>query len=98
MATAAAAVVAKARRDVLSHFMQAHAVDSGSASRFIPSRRVQRRVLERMVRQGIVVETRQDTYFLHLPAYDDWKRSLRRRIALVGGLAAVLAAAAGLFA
>jgi hypothetical protein len=98
MATAAAAVVAKARRDVLSHFMQANAVDAGSASRFLPARRVQRRLLTRMVRQGILVETGPETYFLDLPAYDDWKRKVRRRIALIAGSAAAIAALAGLFA
>lgn len=98
MATAAAAVVAKARRDVLSHFMQAKAVDRDSASCWVPERRIQRRVLARMVRQGILVEAGHDSYFVDLPAYDNWKRSVRRRIAVGVGSAAVLAAIAGLFA
>jgi hypothetical protein len=98
MATAAAAVVAKARRDVLSHFMQANAVDANSASHWVPERRIQRRVLDRMVRQGILVETTTDTYFLDLPAYDDWKRGMRRRAAVLIGSVVALAAAAALFA
>lgn len=98
MATAAAAVVAKARRDVLSHFMQAKAVASISALRWVPERRVQRRVLSRMVRQGVLVETEENTYYLDLPAYDDWKRRLRRRMAVLIGSAGVVAAVAGLFA
>ncbi|MCW3798236.1 hypothetical protein OMW55_10530 [Sphingomonas sp. BN140010] len=98
MATAAAAVVAKARRDVISHFMQARAVDAASASRWVPDRRVQRRMLARLVRQGVLIETAADAYFLDLPAYDDWKRTLRRRIALLTGSAALIAALAGIFA
>jgi hypothetical protein len=76
--------------------MQANAVDPGSASRFVPDRRIQRRMLGRMVRQGVIVETAPDTYFLDLPAYDDWKRRLRRRIALLVGSAAAVAVIAGL--
>jgi hypothetical protein len=98
VATAAAAVVAKARNDVISHFMQSCAVDSASASRWVPDRRIQRRQLARLVRQGVLVQTATDTYYLDLPALDDWKRSLRRRIALIAGSAAAIAALAGLFA
>ena len=98
MATAAAAVVAKARRDVISHFMQSRAVNAGSASRWVPDRGVQRRVLARLVRQGVLVEISADTYFLDLPAYDDRKRTLRRRIALLAGSAATIAALLGAFA
>lgn len=49
-----------------------------------------------MVRQGVIVETAPDTYFLDLPAYDDWKRTVRRRIALLVGSAAAVAVIAGL--
>jgi hypothetical protein len=78
--------------------MQANAVGPGSASRFVPDRRIQRRVLGRMVRQGVIVQTAPDTYFLDLPAYDDWKRRLRRRIALFVASAAAVAVIAGLVA
>jgi hypothetical protein len=97
MATAAAAVVARARREVISHFMQENSVDSTSASRWIPERPLQQRMLARFVRGGVVVETAPDTYYLDLPAYDDWKRTVRRRAAfailgvlLVGGAIAAL--------
>jgi hypothetical protein len=97
MATAAAAVVARARREVISHFMQENAVDSATASRWIPDRALQQRMLARFVRRGVVVETAPDTYYLDLPAYDDWKRTVRKRAAfallgvlLVGGALAAL--------
>jgi hypothetical protein len=83
MATGAAAAVARARREVTSHLMQANAVSAGTAVRFVPERRLQRRVLERFVSGGVVVETTPDTYYLDLPAYDDWRRSLRRRAAIL---------------
>ena len=46
MASAAAAVVAKARRDVISHFMQANAVSRDSAATWVPNRPLQQRMLE----------------------------------------------------
>ena len=98
MATAAAAAVARARREVTSHLMQANAVSAGTAVRYVPERRLQRRVLERFVSRGVVVETTPDTYYLDLPAYDDWRRSLRRRAAIlltgavaIGALVSLLA-------
>ncbi len=83
MATAAAAVVAKARRDVISHFMQANAVSRDSASKWIPDRPLQQRMLDRFLDRGVIVETGKDTYYLDLPEYDRWRRSMRRRLAFV---------------
>lgn len=82
MATAAAAVVAKARRDVISHFMQANAVSAETASTWIPDRPLQERALGRFIDRGVIVKTGKDTYYLALPEYDAWQRSRRRRAAL----------------
>jgi hypothetical protein len=98
MATAAAAIVARARRDVVSHFMQHNAVNSGAAVSWVPERRIQRRMLARFVRRGVIIETAPGTYYLDPPAYDDWHRSVRKRaavavlaVAAIGVAAAVLA-------
>ena len=94
MATAAAAV-AVAMRKVTSHLMSNNAVSIDSAVYFVPDRRLRRRVLARLVRRGVIVETKPDTYYLDLPAYDEWRRTRRRRVAFaVGGVAAVAAIAA----
>jgi hypothetical protein len=38
----------------------------------------------------VIVETAQDTYYLDLPAYDRWRRSRRKRVAvLMGGVVAI---------
>lgn len=84
MATAAAAVGAAMRR-VASYLMSNNAVGPDSAVYFVPDRHLQRRVLARLVRRGVVVETAPDTYYLDVPAYDEWRRGLRRRIALILG-------------
>jgi hypothetical protein len=97
MATAAAAVVARARRDVISHFMQVNAVSPGAAVRWVPDRHIQRRALARFVRQDVIVETAKDTYYLDVPGYDRWRRSARKRMAIaLAGIAAIGAAMAAL--
>ena len=94
MATAAAAV-AVAMRKVTSHLMSNNAVNAGSAVYYVPDRRLRRRVLARLVRRGVIVETAPDTYYLDVPAYDEWRRTRRRRVAFaMGGIAAVAAIAA----
>jgi hypothetical protein len=91
MATAAAAVGAAIRR-VTSHLMSANAVSPETAIYFVPDRRLQRRVIGRLIRRGVIVETKPDTYYIDIPAYDRWRRSMRRRAALaIGVLAAALA-------
>ena len=94
MATAAAAVVAKARRDVVSHFMQANAVSADSASTWIPDRPLQQRALARFIDRGVLVETGKDTYYLDVPEYDRWRRSVRRRAAFALLAVTVIGAAA----
>lgn len=94
---ATAAIVAKARRDVVSHFMQQNAVSPAQALQWVPDRRIRRRALARFVRQGVLIETGQDTYFLDVPAYDRWRRSTRKRVAMaLAGVAAVGALVAAL--
>ena len=95
MATAAVAV---AIRRVISHFMSNNAVSSGQAVYFVPDRRLQRRLLARLVRRGVIVETAPDTYYLDIPAYDRWRRGLRRRVALLVGGATLIALAVGILA
>lgn len=97
MATAAAAVAA-ARRRITSHLMSANAVSPESAITLVPERHLRRRVLARLVSRGVVVETRPDTYYLDVPAYDEWRRSMRRRAALVAGGAAAIGVLAALLA
>lgn len=90
MATAAAAVVAKARRDVISHFMERNAVSAAEAVQWVPDRAIQRRMLARFLRRGVVVQTADDTYYIDVPAYDRWRRSTRKRAAaLIGGVAVI---------
>lgn len=91
----ASAAVAIAIRKVVSHLMSNNAVSAESAVHFAPEHLLQRRLLARLVRRGVVVETAPDLYYLDIPAYDRWRRSLRRRIAaLVGGVAVASVVAA----
>ena len=92
MATAAVAV---AIRRVVSHLMSNNAVSPESAVHYVPDRHLQRRMLARLIRRGVIVETGADRYFIDIPAYDRWRRGLRRRVAIIfgGALLAGLGAA-----
>ena len=86
----ASAAVAVALRRVVSHLMANNAVSPEESVHYIPDRPLQRRMLARLIRRGVVVETGPDRYFLDVPAYDRWRRGLRRRIAMIfGGALAV---------
>ena len=97
MATAAAAVGAAIRR-VISHLMSNNAVSPESAVTYVPDRHLQRRILARLIRRGVIVETKPDTYYLDIPAYDRWRRTMRGRAALAIGGVVLLGALAALLA
>jgi len=98
MATAAAVVVAKARRDVVSHFMSCNAVTPEAAVVFAPSRFVQRRAFDRMLRSGVLIETRPGRWYLDVARYDAATQSRRKRAGLALGATIAVAIAAALFA
>ena len=95
MATAAVSV---AIRKVISHLMSNNAVSPESAVHYVPDRLLQQRLLARLVRRGVIVETGPDRYYLDVPAYDRWRRRLRRRVAVLMGGIGIAAAALGLLA
>ena len=99
MASAAPAIaVAVARRRLVASFTEAGATSEAGAVAFAePSRRLQRKVLERLVRNGVVQATADGRFWLDeekLAASDRRRRRLAFR--LVGGVAAVAAVAAGI--
>ena len=98
MATAAAAVMAKARRDVVSHFMAANAVGPDSAVGYDPGRRVRRRQFERLQAAGVLRQAPDGRHWIDLPRYDEWSRALRRRASMMLGGVAVIGAALALLA
>ncbi|URW75406.1 hypothetical protein M9980_12835 [Sphingomonas donggukensis] len=99
MATAAAAVVAKARRDVISHFMSRDAVSPAQAVPFAPERRVQRRMFERFQEAGVVRPGAKGGWYLDVPEWDRYSRTRRRRAgALIAGSVAIAGALVALFA
>jgi hypothetical protein len=78
--------------------MSNNAVSRDSAVYFVPDRPLQRRMLARLIRRGVIVETAPDRYYLEVPAYDRWRRGLRQRVAVLMGGLGVAALVAGLFA
>ncbi|WP_294302246.1 hypothetical protein [uncultured Sphingomonas sp.] len=98
MATTAAAVMAKARRDVMSHFLSRDAVSPEKAVPYQPDRRVRRRMFEQFQRAG-VLKPGTTGWYVDVPLWDDYSRRRRRRAgALIGGSIAIGAALALIFA
>ncbi len=94
---AAAAIVARARRNVISHFMSSDAVSAEKAVGFSPRRFVERRALERFMRAGVIVAQPGGRYYLDVPGYDAHRQTIRGRVgiglamlALAGGAAAAI--------
>ena len=76
MATGAAALIAKARRDIQHEFFSQDAVRPDRAIAFDATRHIQRRVFERWQRAGVIREERPGHFWLDVAAYDV---DLRRR-------------------
>ena len=70
MATAAAAAVARARREIQHHFFSNDAVRPDRAVAFDPPSRLQRRQFERMRERGIIHEDKNGRFWLDVVAYD----------------------------
>src|SRR3982751_2170505 len=79
MATAAAAAVAKARRNIQHHFFSANAVRPESAVAFDARSRLQQRMFERMRRNGVIREAQPGRYWIDVVAYDIELRQRFRR-------------------
>jgi hypothetical protein len=95
MATAAAAAVAKARRDIQHHFFSNDAVRADRAVAFEPRSGIQRRQFERMRSRGIIHEAEPGLYWLDVVAYDIDLRQRFKRVRIVL-LLMLLAALVGL--
>src|SRR3954453_9192918 len=79
MATAAAAAVARARRDIQHHFFSQDAVRPDRAVTFDANRRIEERQFERMRSRGIIREAKPGLYWLDVVAYDiDLRESFTR--------------------
>lgn len=94
---AAAAVVARARRNVISHFLSCNAVSADQAVSFTPRRSIERRMLDRYVRAGVIVPVAKGGYYVDVPTYDAQNGDRRQRIglamaalALIGGAVVAL--------
>lgn len=95
MATGAAAVIAKARRDIQHHFFSHDAVRPDRAVSFEANRMIEERQFERMRSRGIIREAEPGRYWLDVVAYDI---DMRQRHAVVRTmlLVMVIALAIGL--
>lgn len=92
MATAAAAVVARAKRLIQHTFFSSDAVRPERAIPYEPDSRAERRIFERYRAAGAIHEASPGRYWLDLPAYDRLlqERFVRVRVALLFVIVALL--------
>jgi hypothetical protein len=90
MATAAAALVARARREIQHHFFSHDAVRPDRAVAFDPGNGIERRQFERMVGRGIIHQTGAGDYWLDVVAYDVDLRARHRRVKALLVIIAIL--------
>ena len=95
MATAAAAAIAHARREIQHHFFSHDAVRPDRAVAFEADRMIEQRQFERMRSRGIIREAGPGLYWLDVVAYDIDLRQRFKRVRLVL-LAIVVGLAIGL--
>lgn len=89
-----AAIVARARRRVISYFMTQNAVSPDKAIAFVSPRRIEQRMFDRFVAAKVLVWAEGGRYYLDVPAWDAYARRRRQRVGLfMGALAAAGAAA-----
>ena len=74
MATAAAAIAARARREVEELFFDKNAFSPDRAIAFEPRIPIQQRYLEQLIAQGCVHEAQPGHYWFDLPAYSEMRR------------------------
>ena len=93
MASAAAAMTARARREIQHRFFAADAVRPDRAIPFEPGNHFEQRQFERLRGRDIVREASPGVFWLDMPAYDDLlqERHGRIRTAMLVMLALLLA-------
>jgi hypothetical protein len=97
MATAAAAVAAAAQRRVIETFTISGATSAeGAITMPAPDRRMERKILERLLAVGVVRETEDGRAWLDQEALAAYRRKRRTRaLVLMGGVLALGAIALG---
>ncbi len=97
MASAAAALAARARREIQHQFFAADAVRPDRAIAFAPANHFEERQFTRLRDRDIVREEMSGRYWLDLPAYDTYLRERHARLRGALLTVVVLLAALALF-
>lgn len=95
MATAVAALIARARREIQHHFFAEDAIRPDRAVTFAPSNAIERRQFGRMLREGSMRQEGSDRYWIDVVAYDVVLRRRHNRVR-AALLVVILALAASL--
>lgn len=90
MATAAAAMAARARREVQELFFDNHAFSPERAVEFDPRAPIQQRYLDHLIAEGVVHEVEPKRYWFDLAAYKEMRRQRLIWTARILGASAVI--------
>ena len=90
MATAAAAIAARLRREVDQAFVDRDALSPERAIEFEPQAPIQQRYLDQLIAEGIVHEIEPGRYWFDMPAYREQRRQQFIWSMRILGLAAVV--------
>ena len=97
-----AAAVVRTRRRMIERLTEAGAVTEKSAVELAPKRRLHRKALDYLCREGIVVEAGPGRYYVRTDRAEEWHDKLHRRayhiIVAVLAVVAVASLAAAMFA
>ena len=92
--TAVVAAVLRARRKVLSRLEEACATSAETAVELEPHRRLERKAIDYFRRKGVIFEPQPGEYFMRPDKAAAWRKTVRKRAAIAGGVAAAIAAVA----
>ncbi len=97
-AGAAGAAMTRARRRLIAHFKDKGATGADAAVAYAPERGIERRLLEQLVRKGVLHQTKPGIYWMDITALGLWTKARRRRAGALVGAAVALGAAIGFLA
>ncbi len=81
-------MVARARRNVISHCMSCDDVSAAKAVSYTPRRPVERRMLDRYARTGVIVPTKGSACYIDVASNDSYSNSRRRNVGVAMALLA----------
>ena len=92
-----AAMMVRARRKIVQHFLFHHATAPGDAVRYLPQSRIEQAQFDRLMARGVVRDAGSGTYWIDTAAFVEFERAQRRKVVTIVVVVLLIAAALPLF-